>query len=319
MPDLPPMKTLFRFSPIILILLLHPGSMRADEAVAVSSVVFNGYTRERLPDHSFKPETYVFGEGGCLTRPVYDAGLQMLKFPDIAQIVAPALAQQNYLPAAQGTPASLLILVFWGSTEGSQDHDRTSAYNQYSSASTSLTAAQTAGDTKPGEFNPAAEAASNALDAALQNVSMANQVRDEIDNRNARILGYTDSLGRARFAPHMSFAQDTFAEISSNRYYVVLQAYGLRTAVKEKKLKPLWTTRLSVSERGDFAQALAWMAKNGSRFFGHDSDGLKRQWVPKGWVDLGPLKVIDVSPPSKDEGGKQSQGQQPDPEAAQPK
>jgi len=34
---------------------------------AVSSKAFNGYTRTRLPDGSFKPETYAFGNGGFVT------------------------------------------------------------------------------------------------------------------------------------------------------------------------------------------------------------------------------------------------------------
>lgn len=100
--------------------LVHPISLFA-EAVAVSSTVFNNYTRQRLPDGPFKPELYVFGEGGCWTRPIDDPKMQKLTFPQIGRIVAGPLAKMNYRPAFKASDVGLLILVFWGSTEGSRD------------------------------------------------------------------------------------------------------------------------------------------------------------------------------------------------------
>lgn len=310
------MNSQSKISLVLLTMLFPHALLNAAEVVAISSVVFNGYTRERLADHSFKPESYVFGEGGCITRPVYDQTMQQLKFPQIAEVVAATLAQQKYLPAAPGAPASLLILVFWGSTEGSSGNDgnqslerATSAiadYNRIKPADPSLSVNQQSAE-------------GSAYEAALWQLGIANQERDRIDIKNARILGYTEAFGRAKFVQHMSMGQDVLQELGDNRYYVLLQAYGLKTAVKEKKLKPLWTTRLSVRERGDFGQALAWMVKSGSRFFGRDSDGLKRDWVRESSVDLGPLEVIDLGAPNKDEGSKQPPEPPPGPGATQSK
>jgi hypothetical protein len=238
--------------PLLLLLgvLLHPAPLPAEE-MAVNAQVFNGYARERLPDGTFKPEFYVFGEGGCWTRPVADPWMDKLTFPKIGHIIAGPLAKQNYIPALKSADAGLLIIVFWGSTEGSYslDHDR-------------------------------------------------SWEREMLEIRNARILGYTEALDRAYFAPHMSFAQDTMAEVGNNRYFVVLQAYDFKTAVKEKKLRPLWTTRLSVGESGDFAPVLEQMVWGAARYFGQDTRGLKRhEPTLNATVKLGPLEVIEIVPP----------------------
>jgi hypothetical protein len=235
---------------MLLVVLLRPAPLLAEE-MAVNSQVFNGYAREKLPDGSFKPEFYVFGEGGCWTRPVADPWMDKLTFPMIGHIIAGPLAKQNYRPALKSADAELLIVVFWGSTEGSYSLDRDSF----------------------GE-------------------------RDMLEGRNARILGYTDALERAYFAPHMSFAQDTRAELGNSRYYVVLQAYDFKTAVKEKKLKPLWITRLSVGESGDFAPVLEQMVWGAVRYFGQDTGGLKRhEPTLNATVKLGPLEVVEIVPP----------------------
>ena len=229
--------------------LLHPAPLPAQE-MAVSSKVFNGYSREQLPDGTFKPELYVFGEGGCWTRPVNDPWMDKLKFAQIGQIIAGPLAKLNYRPAFKAADAGLLILVFWGSTEGSIEYG-------------------------------------------------GDSFRDMLDERNARILGYSAALAEARSAAARSVvAQDVISEVGDNRYYVVLQAYDFKTAVKEKKLKPLWVTRMSLHESGAFAPALEEMVLGAARYFGRDSDGLLRgERERNGTVELGPLKVIETAPP----------------------
>jgi hypothetical protein len=90
------------------------------------------------------------------------------------------------------------------------------------------------------------------------------------------------------------------AELGENRYFVVLQAYDFRIAVKEKKLKALWTARMSLSERGEFTLALAKMVSDGARYFGRASDGLQRlERTQKGSVELGPLRTIEVVRPNE--------------------
>jgi len=99
--------------------LVPKAALPADE-MAVSAIVLNGYSRERLPDGMLKPEFYVFGEGGRWSRPINDPGMDQLTIATIVRIIAIPLAQQNYRPAPKPADASLLIVVFWGSTEGSK-------------------------------------------------------------------------------------------------------------------------------------------------------------------------------------------------------
>jgi len=257
----------------------------ADDPVAVFSQVFNGYTRTKLPDGSFKPETYGFAEGGRQTRAVGDPELDQMPFARIAGSVVGPLARLNYRMTSKPDETDLLILVFWGSTAGSRDQDASGAMDRAASAMADLNSSG----------GPAANAAA---DMALMQLSLANADRDRLDDYNARILGFTDSLERARAEAHMGFGQDLLAEISANRYYVVLQAYDFPTARKLKKLKPLWTARISIRESGNgFADALARMIASAAPYFGRDSGGLRRATLREGKVELGPLQIIEVVPP----------------------
>ena len=260
----------------------------ADDPVAVFSQVFNGYTRTRLPDGSFKPETYGFAEGGRQTRAVGDPELDQMPFARIAGSVVGPLARLNYRMTSKPDETDLLILVFWGSTAGSRDHDPNGTMDRAAGAIADF-------NTRSG---PEAEAAGAAYDTALWQLHLANEDRDRLDDYNARILGFTDSLERARAEAHMGFGQDLLAEISANRYYVVLQAYDFPTARKLKKLKPLWTARISIRESGNgFADALARMIASAAPYFGRDSGGLRRATLREGKVELGPLQIIEVVPP----------------------
>ena len=248
-----------RLRRLALVALLPAGLLCArEDPVAVFAATFNGYARTRLPDKSFKPEIYTFGEGGCWTRPVRDPVMDQMTFLRVAQAAAAPLGRLNYRPARTAGEAELLILLFWGSTEGSRE-------------------------SVPFNDDP-----------------FRNQERDMLDARNARILGYQDALERAYSVPHMSFTQDALIEISDNRYYVVLQAYDFRTAVKERKLKPLWTARLSMREdHNNFARALDDMLRNGARYLGQDSKGLHRDINPETRVELGPMDIIGTLPDKK--------------------
>jgi hypothetical protein len=289
-----PMRFPLRPWLMLLPVLLFPvGLSAAEEAVAVSSVVFNGYTHERQADGKLKPEFYIFGEGGRYHRAVNDPGLDNLDFLHVARTVAGSLAKMNYLPAANEAQARLLIMVFWGSVQGSNGEDSSGSTERAASAMADFNSATPIASTGPVQPQ-SAEAA--ALDSALSELSLANEDRDRIDDRNARILGFSDALSRARFARGMSMSQDVMQELGGNRYFVVLEAYDRVTAVKYRKLKPLWTTRLSVSESGDFSEALSHMVWSSSPYFGEPSGGLRRQVFKEGSVKLDPLQIIETDP-----------------------
>lgn len=268
----------------------------APAPVAVFTETFNGYTRTRQPDRTYAPEAYVFGEGGSWSRPIADPASERVKFLDVARAAAGPLARLNYLPARKSSDARLLILVFWGATLGSRGQDSSLATDRVSAASAAFARA-TGQSSETDRRDPTAANAADEFDSALIELALANDARDALDDRNARILGYTESVNRARFVPNQSFAQDIFAEIGNNRYYVVLQAYDFATARQHKKLKPLWTARISIDESGnDFAASLDHMLRSAQPFLGLATDGLKRHVVPEGRVDLGPAEVLETTP-----------------------
>ena len=94
---------------------------------AVSSKVFEGYARVRLPDGTPKPETYVFGNGGFMTVGAAgaetpgasrDATIDGMDFDSIAKALQAPLAGQNYALTEDPNATNLLIMVFWGTTVG---------------------------------------------------------------------------------------------------------------------------------------------------------------------------------------------------------
>lgn len=93
------------------------------EIAAVSSQVSRDYSRVKLADGSFQPETYTFGEGGRLAGAPRDPTIDSVTFLDVAKVVAPPLAKKNYVPVDDRNPekTKLLIMVYWGATIGTSD------------------------------------------------------------------------------------------------------------------------------------------------------------------------------------------------------
>lgn len=276
----------------------------ATNPVAVVTNVYNGYTRTRLDHHAFQPETYTFGEGGCWSRAGHDPALEHLSFKDVARAIAGPLARLQYQPSAAADDTQLLIVVFWGTTQGSSDHEPMGAASQFAGASAAYSAAATQlSDAKQndpmGDHSSLAlikGVAATDLASAQVDLALANRARDRLDAENALLLGYRDVFQRANDVPWLAESRDVFSELGDNRYFVVLHAFDFATARKEKKLKLLWTARLSMAEAGtDFTEALEAMLKDGARYFGQDSHGLHRWIVPEGRVDLGPTQVLETT------------------------
>jgi hypothetical protein len=117
---LPPLRgvRLCLFAAAALVLL--PACLWSVETpVAVFTGTFNGYQRTRLPDNSFKTETYAFGEGSMSGLDEPRPGKSELTFMRVARAAAVPLAQANYVPSSNPNETGLLITVFWGRTRGS--------------------------------------------------------------------------------------------------------------------------------------------------------------------------------------------------------
>jgi hypothetical protein len=284
---------------------LHaPRAAGADEAlngvVAVASKVSGDYVRTKLPDGTFPVEYYSFGKGGQWGGEIKDETIDNMRFLDVAHVVAGPLASRNYLPATDPKNVKLLIMVYWGTTAVPGPTSDSVAYDQLSAAQAeaatpNMSAAQT-------------NASMSKLSSAMTMLQMQNDIRDQLDFKNAKMLGYdaagtigTDYGNHIRGGAFGAERQELIDEIEVNRYFVVLMAYDFQLMFKQKKHKLLWETRFSISERkNSFDRALPLMAQYASRYFGQPSNGLLRTQVQEGKVEIGELKSLgEVEPPAK--------------------
>ena len=274
----------------------------AVEPVAIFSDVYNGYKRTRLPDGSYKTETYAFANGGMQTRAIDDRSLTAMTFTDVARATVDPLKKMGYVMATKPEETDLMIILYWGVTEGSSGNDASNSMQAAAAAIALDNATRQLLDSSTGlagglNSNAASEAANTEREAALWQLAIANMERDRIDAKNARILGYREALQRANFAPHFATSQDVFYEVGDNRYYVVLQAYDFKVALKQKKLKPLWTTRISISEHGKrFDDSIARMVASAAPYLGKGDGTLHRREKLRGKVEIGPVEVIETEP-----------------------
>jgi hypothetical protein len=260
----------------------------------VYSSVSPAYTRTALPGGSFKPEIYAFGEGGAWGGSLNDFTIDKLRFLDIAHVISPTLARQNYLPGRDPRQTDLLIMVYWGTTSGTND---TSSSPEYQIGNQMM---------KEALMMPSSIHASSTNILAQSDViiTMANRMRDRQNLENAKVLGYLPEMVRLekfRGTVFNSFLrQDVVDDVEENRYFVVLLAYDFQTLWKHKQRKLLWETRFSIRERrNDFGKALAAMAENASRYFGQDSHGLIRKRLPDVNVTIGDPKFMGYEPETK--------------------
>jgi hypothetical protein len=282
---------------------LPAGATENEVLTTVHSSVYNGYARAKLPDGTFKPQTYVFGQGQYMSGQMHDPSIEGFPFLRLAQLLAPFLARQNYLPARSPDQTDLIIVVHWGTTIPYDDGTYRTAVD---GLQTAMSAAQTFGAPAGGQMSGGPMQAlqaqqSNDLTSALMMVEMENRQRDRANAHNAALLGYLPEMNRigdfASFSGLRTYYSDLVSDVEEDRYFVILAAYDFPAARKEKKRRLLWITRVSVSVRGNrFDDELAAMLLSASRYFGENSPGLMRQSVPEGRVDVGEPKVIGVVP-----------------------
>ena len=137
---------------------------------------------------------------------------------------------------------------------------------------------------------------------------MQNHQDDKLNFANAHMLGY-DAPGligteRGNYVRGTAFhidRDDLYREITENRYFVVLMAYDVQVLYRQKQHRLLWETRFSLSERRNaFSRALPAMAQSAARYFGEPTNGLLRERVKEGRVEVGAPTMIDfVDEPKK--------------------
>jgi hypothetical protein len=298
-------------------LLLGPlGALASNdgEIAAVSSQVSSGYSRTKLADGSFQPETYTFGEGGRLAGSRRDETVDSLTFLDVAKVIAGPLGKRNFVPVEDRNPekTKLLIMVYWGATAGTSDSSDSLEFQnlQRNQAPKTppppLPPPSGSSAAAPGTNAQARQSAvvQNTLqsgeDSAMAAVLAENWQRDQFDMKNAMLLGYETALSETSdvgSTPLSRRHDDLVSEIEQSRYFVVLMAYDYQALWTQRKHRLFWVTRFSVRARGaDFEKLLPSMVAYASQFFGQDSHGLLRRPLPEGRVDIGEPKSLGPVP-----------------------
>jgi hypothetical protein len=303
-------------------------------ATVVYSRVDRSYKRAKTNDGSFKPEYYALSNGGRIYGTASDITVDRVTYPQVAEIAMKLLAQQNYRYAQTKEQARLLLVLNWGNTIAPNGMHQQQNVASLRDAISSLETAQIALNEKvPGTYE-GQDVAKNATAGFSRHPSFAtneemavvhtagsveagylrslvdDRVRDELNTRNARVIGYLDELADAndirRHAGGGDRYNDLITDVEESRYYIVVSAYDFKELTEKKKQKLLWQTRVSVRAPGNaFNETYLAMLKSASRYFGQNSGRLVRGEESRGQVELGELKYLgEVSEPAKSKEGR---------------
>ena len=267
----------------------------------------------------------------CIYGTVGDITVDRVTYPQVADVAMRLLAQQNYHYAKTKEQAKLLLVLQWGSTLAPNGGQKDANIASVQEAMKALPGAQadlyesllrhssdptmtpekaaaavksTTGGFGPSITDPSyrnehavVSASVGAIEGQMLRTLVDNRVRDELNQRNARVLGYLDDLADSndirRFAGGGDRYSDLITEVEESRYYIVVSAYDFPELLKTKKQKLLWQTRVSVRSPGNtFDDSFVAMLKTAAPYFGRESGKLVRREEPKGTVELGDLKFL---------------------------
>jgi len=290
--------------------------VRAEDTVvtAISAQAADDYVRVKLADGSYQKETYTFGNGGRMVGSTSDASIDKLTFMGVAKVIAGPLEAQHYVTQEDRDPdlTKLLIMVYWGTTNGTQESTQAFAYESVQGVQTGEagnpppppppSASNHAATGNPVDFTKVTRSSEEEqITGAMATVGLEEKERDESDMKTAMLLGFDAELAATAGAPGTSALKlhrdDLITEVEEDRYFIVLMAYDFDALWKHKRHKLLWSTRFSVRSRGtNFGEVLPGMVKQASQYFGLNSGGLLHKELPLGRVDVGPVKSLGVVP-----------------------
>ncbi|WP_438482258.1 hypothetical protein [Oleiharenicola lentus] len=258
-----------------------------NERIAVSSTVAPDYVRELEGGKGPRAATYVVTEGKFLSGGTVDRSIEKVTFTQLMQKLAPDLARQKYYPTKDEPNADVLIVVNWGTTLVFDDPLKDK----------SIEAMNTALPAYQAEIAANGIADSSAMDFISDSLAWSENNVSSAQSRNATLLGYANSLKRLgeRGGYQTEKEKTLYAELSEERYFVVLMAYDYQLMKKEKRSKLIWVTRLSVRAPGNnFTEALPVLSQAGGLAFGRPVDGLVhlKANMREGRVSLGELKFL---------------------------
>lgn len=240
---------------VLSILVLIPGALavRADD-VAILARAHNGYVRTRLADHSFKPESYTFAEGGHYGNQMVDKSIDGLSFTSIARTIAGPLRQRGYLPSYDPKHTDLVIMVFWGTTQGKLDLQGESPFEL------------SVKDLR--DMNDSINAGILGWTEELKRA-----------NRLPWFTLYQDAVTELEWDRY-------FVVLEAFDFHTLVTAKRWKLMWEARFSIP--------SRGNAFDEQLAGMVNAASRYFGEDTNHLIRRAVPEGKVTVGEPKVIEM-------------------------
>lgn len=277
--------SLLRWGRLILLLgVLFFPVVRAEKLVLSRSSVTSGYLEKRLVDGKLQPQTYVFMPGRFLPGSTHDRSLEKLSFRAIAERLARDLRRQEFHPAASLAKADLMLVVHWGATAG-RNRDAVALTQSFESLANLSSEAEESRDTlaeaiEAGDFAKAALARDNLTSLANQSSTesraMLNEERNQGGDDTAALLGLTTELQAEGGTLAEQERRKTLHEMTREEcYFVVVMAYDARTLVETRKLRRVWSLRVSINTAGvNFPEALDRIADVAGRYFGTRQSGV---------------------------------------------
>lgn len=279
------------------------------ELTTVFSTVHNGYVKPVDADGKPMPATYVMTEGTFNAGGLADLTLDRLTFRQLAGILARPLALQGYVSGQPDGQIDQLLVIHWGRTAGYNGGIHTAGYDSFKQAGMGGAAvapaapndnpfmggssAESKGPPAPAQNNQLGTDA-NAAAQAMMMIQLQNEQRDLANERNARLLGYYEELAGPKIVGAVGNQKRSLRdEVEEDRYFVVVMAYDFATLRDTRQRKLLWVTRFSLPAHGNaFDGSVAAMAKAAAAHFGRSTNGLHREEIQTGRVDIGELKVL---------------------------
>jgi alpha-L-rhamnosidase len=272
------------------------------DVVVVKATASKPYTQAKFATIVPRPETYVFFQGKYFDGLAHDPSISKAKFMDIARVLAPSLAKQNYLPTKNVKSADLLIVVNWGTTVTDQAWARTDLESQ------NLLRDEQQAVLTIKDGGPDAIGAISGLTFDLMQDRTKAADGQKFAESNAALLGYTGTDLRDEGSQRASGnGLDTesaghLSDLDQDRYFVILLAYDYQEILRNAKSgdthpKPVWSVRMNIRANGNnFTEALPAMSQFAADYFGKQSADLISAPVDVGMnarVEIGPVKVLD--------------------------
>ena len=229
------------------------------------------------------PESYYFFQGLFFDGYIRDDSLTDVSFLEMAQGMAPHLAQQNYLPATSKESCDLLLVVNWGTTNPGYHGD---------------VAGRLIPDPFDGEY--------------YDNLAAGEYKESEFEwygkRRNSKLLGFYPYLRWEHFTGITP--QDEYelrAALRTERYFIIVTAFDFQELLKNKTWKRVWSTRFNIRSPGtNFRKAHLALSKAAAPYF-----GTKRKHLAKhnadfdpftAKVEIGDIEVLETIDATKGEG-----------------